>query len=212
MFKSKIWLFLTFLTLTSVVGYSQEFPDVIRTVKTIYFKGDKSNHDITVSVLPGVDEDYRVSIPLYNGDAHFIITKYKITSFRYWLESLQEKFSEWKDVALKNNVSSVIKNIDTQSPAILCTGHSEGALLRVDNVKLSAYFTVENKIPHLRIFSSITDGQRWDLLFLDFYSEKEFQELISCFEHSTLDRISRSIIQDYNAGKIQRQRTEDLFK
>ena len=208
----KLLLIITLLTLAAVTGYSQDFFDISRTVKVIYFKGDKANHDIQVSVLPGIDENYRVSIPLYNGDASFVITKSKISSFKLWLQYLQGKFSEWKQVAAQNTVSSVIKNIESESPAIICTGHSEGYPIRAEDVKLSAYFTVEDKVPHLRIFRSITDGQHWDLLFLDFYNDKEFQELISCFEHSTLDRISRSIIQDYYLQKQQRQQTEDLFK
>ena len=51
----------------SVDGHSQDYlSDISRDVKTIFFKGDNANHKITVSVLPGIDETFRVSIPLYN--------------------------------------------------------------------------------------------------------------------------------------------------
>lgn len=61
----------------SAEGHSQDYlSDISRDVKTIYFKGDNANHKITVGVLPGIDETFRVSIPLYNEDAFFIILEH----------------------------------------------------------------------------------------------------------------------------------------
>ena len=63
----------------SVDGHSQDYmSDISRDVKTIFFKGDNANHKITVSVLPEINETFRVSIPLYNEDAFFIILENKI--------------------------------------------------------------------------------------------------------------------------------------
>lgn len=52
---------ISLLTLMSAEGHSQDYlSDISRDVKTIYFKGDNANHKITVGVLPGIDETFRV--------------------------------------------------------------------------------------------------------------------------------------------------------
>lgn len=186
--------------------------DISRDVKTIFFKGDNANHKITVSVLPGIDETFRVSIPLYNEDAFFIILENKILPFRNWLQFISNKFSEWRRVAINNNVTSVYKKIDLASPGILCTGHSEGHLIRAEDVALSASFEVKDGISHMRIESWITDGIRWDVLYLDFYNEAEFKDLISSLDYNHLEELSNSIIQDYFKKQRDKEGIEELFK
>ena len=204
---------ISLLTLMSAEGHSQDYlSDISRDVKTIYFKGDNANHKITVGVLPGIDETFRVSIPLYNEDAFFIILENKIVPFRNWLQFISNKFSEWRSVAINNNVTSVFKKIDLTSPGILCTGHSEGHLIRAEDVALSASFEVKDGISHMRIESWITDGIRWDVLYLDFYNESEFKELISSLDYNHLEELSNSIIQDYFKKQRDKEGIEELFK
>ena len=204
---------ISLLTLMSAEGHSQDYlSDISRDVKTIFFKGDNANHKITVSVLPGIDETFRVSIPLYNEDAFFIILENKILPFRNWLQFISNKFSEWRRVAINNNVTSVYKKIDLASPGILCTGHSEGHLIRAEDVALSASFEVKDGISHMRIESWITDGIRWDVLYLDFYNEAEFKDLISSLDYNHLEELSNSIIQDYFKKQRDKEGIEELFK
>ena len=149
---------------------------------------------------------------MYNEDAFFIILENKIVPFRNWLQFISNKFSEWRSVAINNNVTSVFKKIDLASPGILCTGHSEGHLIRAEDVALSASFEVKDGISHMRIESWITDGIRWDVLYLDFYNESEFKELISSLDYNHLEELSNSIIQDYFKKQRDKEETEGLFK
>ncbi len=64
----------------------------------------------------------------------------------------------------------------------------------------------------MRIESWITDGIRWDVLYLDFYNEAEFKDLISSLDYNHLEELSNSIIQDYFKKQRDKEGIEELFK
>lgn len=152
---------------------------------------DNSNHMLVYFDLVGgsPDDDVRMII---EGERN-------IDNFRKQLIALQKKYTEWKDVAIKNDVTTLTKTTYIKFPNVKLGWYDTKWKFNTDHILRFNFMVYESEVSDKVIYAMI-DGASLDYAhkwYLYFYNEEEMQGLIDLLDVKMLKKeLSKMVNQD----------------